>query len=1161
MADEFADITDYSDRTTPVLLYLPRLCVQQDEKVIFRYRDYASNADKYYLDGEVDDGVIDVDTSEVGSFEYDIKVENSYSGLTAEGTLYVDVVESDGDTVVHQVQIEYSADGNAPWGTTFTEGTHKYIRFSTDGGDTWSPGRRFVGNDGTSESIEDVVKVYKDNTAYTMGEYVVDSTPLLYRTTAAIPNTNTTDPEDNSDFERLGRVLEAGHRIEFDTTDDTLTVNAIDQVIVDDNFPTTNPADGTILIFNADQSTFTSGKTVRNEADDADVTSAGARDLFKFFATGTKWIRQYEGGVADAEAGEDAPEVQIQFSPDGSSSWGTFTAGDKYIRFSTDGGTTWSTGIKFVGDDGADGATGATGPAGATGATGATGSDGTNAPQVQIQFSPDGTSSWGSFEAGDEYIRFSVDGGTTWTTGIKFVGEDGEDGDDGGAGDGAQGRYQIFIYRNQALEGAPPSTPTGGAWDIEDAELDTAPTGWAGSPTTPGNATRQWRSSAMIDPSTQSGVVTPAWRQPVPMNGLPGEFLVYVYQNAATVPADPVGGTYDIANHNFSVEPSGWSESPSTPTGNERTWRSQAEIVPAGAGDYSSQTLDLADRWEDPIPISGRDGEDGTDGTAGADGDNAPQIQIQYSADGTSSWSATFTEGTHKYIRFSVDDGSTWSSARKFVGDDGEDGDAGTNAPQVQIQYSEDGTGSWGTTFTEGSSKYIRFSVDGGNTWTSGFKFVGDDGEDGEDSPISDVQAPSNRRGDLIATSSSLPTDVPDEGNVFNGITWTIESGSHSGLTTSGWSLFHTQGYVTDNPNHLGFIAVAEVDGNERGEGLILFGPGGVHGTDTEQKRVHVNIESDPTGFVTPDSVDLGYQARGNFGNDPLYSMRVFSNGQDLPANTVIKIYEFFNGNARADIPVPATTDDGKALIANDDETASWKDFSAPTAPTEDDDGKVWTASHDGTTASQDWEDAPSGLPDIDNADDGKILEASHDGTDGSADWADKPRGIPDSVGADDEGKALVAGSNDNESSFRDILAEANADLIWEAGSTWGHRRAPEDYTTLNLISGKQFSDYQLIVFFYDRGNWFGILSEWTIRAAWQAFSQSTDGIVAADDDTGRSYNSDDPYHLITCSIQGGEAQAHFIWVSNTSFSFKGDERSSTNHIGLRKVYGLRSVP
>ena len=93
MAD-YIDITELIERDVPVLLSFPSVEATVGETAEFSYKDYASNADKYYLDGEVDDGVLAVDTSEAGSFEYDIKIENAESGLTAEGTLNVDVVES-----------------------------------------------------------------------------------------------------------------------------------------------------------------------------------------------------------------------------------------------------------------------------------------------------------------------------------------------------------------------------------------------------------------------------------------------------------------------------------------------------------------------------------------------------------------------------------------------------------------------------------------------------------------------------------------------------------------------------------------------------------------------------------------------------------------------------------------------------------------------------------------------------------------------------------------------------------------------------------------------------------------------------------------------------------------------------------------------------------
>ena len=58
-------------------------------------------------------------------------------------------------------------------------------------------------------------------------------------------------------------------------------------------------------------------------------------------------------------------------------------------------------------------------------------------------------------------------------------------------------------------------------------------------------------------------------------------------------------------------------------------------------------------------------------GKDGASGDDAPAIKAQYSTDGASDWTATLNTSTHKYIRFSYDNGATWTSAIKIAGEDG----------------------------------------------------------------------------------------------------------------------------------------------------------------------------------------------------------------------------------------------------------------------------------------------------------------------------------------------------------------------------------------------------------------------------------------------------------------------------------------------------------
>jgi hypothetical protein len=115
-------------------------------------------------------------------------------------------------------------------------------------------------------------------------------------------------------------------------------------------------------------------------------------------------------------------------------------------------------------------------------------------------------------------------------------------------------------------------------------------------------------------------------------------------------------------------------------------------------------------------------------GVKGDDGDAAPNVQIEYSSDGLS-YQSTPTSPTN-YIRFSLDGGLTWQDGIYVKGTDGTNGTNGTNAPAVVIQYSVDGV-SYHTTYVPGTDKYIRFSVDGGSTWLVSDRFIGIDGAAG----------------------------------------------------------------------------------------------------------------------------------------------------------------------------------------------------------------------------------------------------------------------------------------------------------------------------------------------------------------------------------------------------------------------------------------------
>ena len=95
------------------------------------------------------------------------------------------------------------------------------------------------------------------------------------------------------------------------------------------------------------------------------------------------------------------------------------------------------------------------GDKGETGATGETGAAGANAPYLQYQFSSDSINWHPVFTAGDKYIRFSTDGGSSWGDSILFQGPQGETGNTGAQGpQGIQGIQGISIRNRGAWESA-----------------------------------------------------------------------------------------------------------------------------------------------------------------------------------------------------------------------------------------------------------------------------------------------------------------------------------------------------------------------------------------------------------------------------------------------------------------------------------------------------------------------------------------------------------------------------------------------------------------------------------------------------------------------------------------------------------------------------------
>lgn len=104
-------------------------------------------------------------------------------------------------------------------------------------------------------------------------------------------------------------------------------------------------------------------------------------------------------------------------------------------------------------------------------------------------------------------------------------------------------------------------------------------------------------------------------------------------------------------------------------------------------------------------------------------GSVAPETEFEWSVNGTTGWHSTYTVGD-LFLRTSTDGGSTWSAAVRVVGEDGVDGDSGSDAQVLTltcdrqtITYSDGGAtlnpATQTTTFTT-----IRQNLGTGTTWT-----------------------------------------------------------------------------------------------------------------------------------------------------------------------------------------------------------------------------------------------------------------------------------------------------------------------------------------------------------------------------------------------------------------------------------------------------------
>ena len=373
--------------------------------------------------------------------------------------------------------------------------------------------------------------------------------------------------------------------------------------------------------------------------------------------------------------GPAGDSVSINFSPNGTSSWTATPVlppnanATRYIRFRIGTGA-WTAAVQFVGSDGTDG------------------TDGTPGTGVLIQFAQTNSSrpsDWHNIPRdNDKYIRFSTDGGTVWSTGIKFVGDDGTDGDDSleaqySATDTGDASYHETFQSNDVFIRF--RIGNLGAWGTGIRFV-----GRDGAAAPHMQVEYSNASGGRFDGTFRTGDKYIRFSTDGGTTWLPSAAGVKFIGDDGT--EGGVGNPGESVSMEFSADGmGGWH------TGNPT------------AADYFVRFQVGSRGWQTGIQF------------------RAYALQIQYSADNMA-WHTAFVAGTDKYIRFSNDNGANWTTGDRFVGEDGSDGTDGDDT--LEVQYSVDNN-AWHAALNI-ADRFIRFRVGGTGPWSTGIRFVGTTG-------------------------------------------------------------------------------------------------------------------------------------------------------------------------------------------------------------------------------------------------------------------------------------------------------------------------------------------------------------------------------------------------------------------------------------------------
>ena len=368
--------------------------------------------------------------------------------------------------------------------------------------------------------------------------------------------------------------------------------------------------------------------------------------------------------------GRDGLDQNSQFSADNSSWHDDPETGDRFIRFRQGDSGPWSVGIEFVGRDGADAlevqysfdnSPGSyhddlrptdlyirlrVGSSGTWSARRFVGRDGANAPQTQIQFNTDNNPArFSDYSPGDTYIRFSVDGGTTWIpseNGVVFVGAAGASG-----GTGAQGpkgdSQRVIFWRDSGTPplGRAPNTPSG--IGVSSGRFTNFPSqnGVAWDDDTPAGTGTLYAQQMEINNQASTahtiGIPYPAQGErgetgaaggtgpagPQGDAGPKGESQRVIFVRNATQPASPTGITLHSDGRFNNLASGGLTWDDDIPTGTIQLWAQQMEI------DNVADTATAVGAAYPAQGPAGPAGPQGVAGTAASRGDTQRQLYFR----------------------------------------------------------------------------------------------------------------------------------------------------------------------------------------------------------------------------------------------------------------------------------------------------------------------------------------------------------------------------------------------------------------------------------------------------------------------------------------------------------------------------------------------------